>query len=78
MLNVELKHPSVETAFAMLEQQVEALSTLCEHLVNANRALVKRCDQMQEQQRDGRRRNREARTAVGRVLTRLRPYGEIR
>ena len=62
----------------MLEKQVDALASLCDHLINANQVLVKRCDQIQEQQRDWRRKNRKACTAVEQVLTQLKPYGGLR
>ena len=72
-----MKKPSVETALAALEQQVDALTTLCERLVSANQALIKRCDQMQERQRDWRRKNRQASSAVARVLSQLKPYTKL-
>ena len=74
---MDLNKPSVEAALAALEQQVDTLTTLCERLVNANQVLVKRCDQMQEQQRDWRRKNRQARTAVEQVLAQLKPYSRL-
>ena len=77
MPNADLKKPSVETALTTLEQQVDALATLCERLVSANQVLIKRCDQMQEQQRDWRRKNRQACSAVEQVLTQLKPYTRI-
>ncbi len=77
MPNVDLKKPSVEAALAALEQQVDALTTLCERLVSANQVLIKRCDQMQEQQRDWRRKNRQASSAVEQVLSQLKPYTRI-
>lgn len=77
MPNVDLKKPSVEIALDALEQQVDALTALCERLVSANQVLVKRCDQMQEQQRDWRRKNRQACSAVEQVLAQLKPYTRI-
>lgn len=74
---MDLNKPSVETALATLEQQVDTLASLCERLVNTNQALVKRCDQMQAQQRDWRRQNRQARTAVEQVLAQLKPYSRL-
>lgn len=74
---MDLNKPSVEAALTTLERQVDTLTTLCERLVNANQVLVKRCDQMQEQQRDWRRKNRQARTAVEQVLTQLKPYSRL-
>ena len=74
---MDLKKPSVEVALASREQQVDALTTLCERLVSANQVLVKRCDQMQEQQRDWRRKNRQACSAVEQVLAQLKPYTRI-
>ena len=74
---MDLKKPSVEAALAALEQQVDALTTLCERLVSANQALIKRCDQMQEQQRDWRRKNRQACSTVEQVLAQLKPYTRI-
>ncbi len=74
---MDLNKPSVETALGTLEQQVDALAALCERLVSANQALVKRCDQMQEQQRDWRRKNRQAHSAVEQVLTQLKPYSRL-
>lgn len=74
---MDLNKPSVEAALATLEQRVNTLATLCERLVNANQALVKRCDQMQEQQRDWHRKNRQARTAVEQVLAQLKPYSKL-
>ena len=72
-----MKAPSGEESLATLEQQVNDLATLCEHLINANMALVERCDRMQEQQRDWRRESHKAQDAVERVLVQLRPYGGI-
>ena len=77
MSDVDLNKPSTEAALAALEQQVDALATLCERLVGANQVLVKRCDQMQEQQRDWRRKNRQACSAVEQVLSQLKPYAGI-
>ncbi len=74
---MDLNKPSVEAALTTLEQQVDTLTTLCERLVNANQVLVKRCDQMQEQQRDWRRKNRQAHTAVEQVLAQLKPYSRL-
>ena len=74
---MDLKKPSVEAALASLEQQVDALATLCERLVSANQVLIERCDQMQEQQRDWRRKNRQACSAVEQVLAQLKPYSRI-
>lgn len=68
---------SVEATLATLEQQVDTLTTLCERLVDANQVLVKRCDQMQEQQRDWRRKSHQARTAVEQVLAQLKPYSRL-
>ena len=75
--NVDSKKPSAEAALATLERQVSALTTLCERLISANQVLVKRCDQMQEQQRDWRRKNRQASSVVEQVLSQLRPYARI-
>ena len=74
---MDLKKPSAEAALAALEHQVDTLATLCERLVSANQVLIKRCDQMQEQQRDWRRKNRQACSAVERVLAQLKPYTRI-
>lgn len=71
---MDLKNSTVETALTTLEQQVDALTTLCERLVNANQVLIERCDQMQEQQRDWHRKNRQTRSAVEQVLTQLKPH----
>ena len=77
MSNVDPNKPSAEAALTALEQQVDALATLCERLVSANQVLIKRCDQMQEQQRDWRRKNRQASSAVEQVLSQLKPYTGI-
>ncbi len=71
---MDLKNPSAETALAALERNVDALVTLCDRLVSANQSLLKRCDQLQEQQRDWRRKNRQTASAIDHVLARLRPY----
>lgn len=68
--------PSAESALAALEQHVDVLARLCEDLLEANRLLVQNCDQLEQRQLELRRRNRQARTDVERILTQLRPYIE--
>ena len=75
--SVNPQKPSAESALASLEQHVDALATLCEDLLEANRLLVQNCDQLEQQQLELRRKNRQARADVERILTQLRPYAEI-
>ena len=67
---------STHAAMEMLEQQVSELIALCERLVTANRVLLEKCDELQQQTLALQRKNREAGDTIERTLKKLKPFGD--